>query len=130
MLPTLGVADEMNPFRGLFHDGGHSLSKPLYLLPQGPQALSAIEEIKHCHHSSGVCLWEGGNAATGVGLRRPPAFTVHARARNPVLLTSPRQHQYPEELALEGFVFQLPKLPPPNCRYSNTLQPLCPDRPH
>lgn len=67
-LPTLGVADEMYPFRGLFHDGANSLLEPLHLLPQGPQALSAIEEIKHCHHSPGVCLWEGGNVATGVGL--------------------------------------------------------------
>lgn len=68
MLPTLGVADKVHPFGGLLHDGDHSLSEPLHLFPQGPQALSAIEEIKHCHHSPGVCLWERGNAATGVGL--------------------------------------------------------------
>lgn len=54
----------MHPFRGLFHDGDHSLSEPLHLFPQGPQALSAIEEIKHCHHSPGVCLWKRGNEAT------------------------------------------------------------------
>lgn len=71
MLPTLGVADEVYPLRGLFHDGDHSLSEPLNLFPQGSQALSAIEEIKHCHHSPGVCLWERGNAATGLDYARP-----------------------------------------------------------
>lgn len=71
MLPTLGVADEVHPLRGLFHDGDHSLSEPLNLFPQGSQALSAIEEIKHCHHSPGVCLWERGNAATGLDYARP-----------------------------------------------------------
>lgn len=67
-MPTLGVADEMHPLRGLCHDGGHSLSKPLHLFPQGPQALSPIEEIEHSHHSPRVCLWERGNASNRDGL--------------------------------------------------------------
>lgn len=28
--------------------------------------LSAIEEIKHCHHSPGVCLWEGAMQPLGL----------------------------------------------------------------
>lgn len=105
-MPTLRIADEMHPLRGLCHDGGHSLSEPLHLFPQGPQALSPIEEIEHCHHSPGVCLWEGGNAATGMDYEAPshtpwPAPTCllcPARTRDLVPQLSPCHHQLPEEL--------------------------------
>lgn len=55
----------MHPLRGLCHDGGHSLSEPLHLFPQGPQTLSPIEEIKHGHHGARVCLWEGAMLQLG-----------------------------------------------------------------
>ena len=54
--------------KSLCHDGGHSLSEPLHLFPQGSQTLSPIEEIEHCHRSPRVCLWEGGDAAAGMDL--------------------------------------------------------------
>lgn len=120
MSPTLGVADEMYPLRGLCHDGDHSLSEPLHLFPQGPQALSAIEEIKYCHHSPGVCLWEGGNATTGDGLwssHTHPLVTIHmptmtARTRDPSSQLPPHTYtllwQFPEELAVPEVAFSCP----------------------
>ena len=97
----------MHPLRGLCHDGDHSLSEPLHLFPQGSQALSPIEEIEHCHHSPGVCLWEGGNAATGDRLRsshtpppgpRPQVYCTLLEPGIPSPNSPPRQHQLPEEL--------------------------------
>lgn len=62
----------MHPLRGLCHEGGHSLSESLHLLPQGPQTLSPIEEIQHCHRGPGVCLWEGSVLQLGMDDEAPP----------------------------------------------------------
>lgn len=83
-MPTLRVADEVHSLRSLGHDGGHCLSEALHLFPQGPQALSPIEEIQHRHHSPRVCLW--GKEVKTREVSRPPGPCPHA----PSVLLEPR----------------------------------------
>lgn len=119
-VPTLGVADEVHPLKSLCHDGGHSLSEPLHLFPQGSQTLSPIEEIEHCHRSPRVCLWEAGDAAAGMDYKDPPPRRPPAGAHMPIVPSqnqgslapqfSPRQHQLREKLGRPSA--QFPILPP------------------
>ena len=120
-MPTLGVADEVHPLKSLCHDGGHSLSEPLHLFPQGSQTLSPIEEIEHCHRSPRVCLWEGVMLQPGWTIKTPlHAAPPPAGAHMPIVPSqnqgslvpqlSPRQHQLCEKLGRHSV--QFPILPP------------------
>ena len=76
--------------KSLCHDGGHSLSEPLHLFPQGSQTLSPIEEIEHCHRSPRVCLWEGVMLQPGWTIKTPLHAAPPPQRAPTCLLCPPR----------------------------------------